>query len=91
MLAGYLTPMRRGRYIIKFLPPIDVIRTGDMNHDLLVNTQLFNNVLERIVREQPESWLWGHRRWKNQPPGNPQDLYSLSPQELTDFLNRSHR
>jgi KDO2-lipid IV(A) lauroyltransferase len=83
--------MRRGRYTIKFLPPIDVIRTGDMQHDLRVNTQLFNDVLEGIVREQPESWLWGHRRWKNQPPGNPQDLYSLSPRELSDFLDHSRK
>jgi KDO2-lipid IV(A) lauroyltransferase len=88
VLAGYLTPMRRGGYTIKFLPPIDVIRTGDMNHDLEANTQLFNRILEKIVREQPESWLWGHKRWKNQPPGNPQDLYSLSPKELSDFLDR---
>ncbi len=91
VLTGYLTPMRRGRYTIKFLPPIDVIRTGDMQHDLRVNTQLFNDVLEGIVREQPESWLWGHRRWKNQPPGNPQDLYSLSPRELSDFLDHSRK
>jgi KDO2-lipid IV(A) lauroyltransferase len=88
VLAGYLTPMRRGRDTIKFLPPIEVIRTGDMNHDLEANTRLFNRILEKIVCEQPESWLWGHKRWKYQPPGNPQDLYSLSPKELSDFLDR---
>ncbi|MBN1571194.1 MAG: lysophospholipid acyltransferase family protein [Acidobacteria bacterium] len=87
VLPGYLTPMCNGCYIIKFLPPLDVIRTGDMNHDLRVNTRRFNEVLEQIIREQPESWLWGHKRWKYQPDENPQDLYSLSDQELSDFLN----
>jgi len=86
VLPGFLTPMRNGRYTIKFLPPIDVVRTGDTNRDLEINTRRFNEVLEQIIREQPESWLWGHRRWKNQPPGNPQDLYSLSPAQLAEFL-----
>jgi KDO2-lipid IV(A) lauroyltransferase len=88
VLPGYLTPLCHGHYRIKFLPPIDILRTGDMAHDLEANTRRLNEVLERIVREQPESWLWGHKRWKYQPPGNPQDLYALTPQELSDFLNR---
>jgi Kdo2-lipid IVA lauroyltransferase/acyltransferase len=88
VLPGYLTPMRHGRYTIKFLPPIEVIRTGDMSHDLEVNTRRFNQVLENIVREQPETWLWGHKRWKYQPAGNPPNLYSLSSKELSDFLER---
>ena len=70
--------MRNGRYTIKFLPPIEVLRTGDMQHDLEADTRKFNEILEQIIREQPESWLWGHKRWKYQPPGNPQNLYDLS-------------
>jgi Kdo2-lipid IVA lauroyltransferase/acyltransferase len=89
VLPGYLTPMRDGRYTIKFLPPIEIIRTGDMSHDLEVNTRRFNEILEQIIREQPESWLWGHKRWKYQPDGNPQDLYRLTPKELSDFLNQN--
>ena len=86
VLPGYLTPMHNGRYKIKFLPPIEIVRTTEMEESLRINTQRFNDVLEQIIREQPESWLWGHRRWKNQPAGNPSDLYSLSPRELDDFL-----
>ena len=88
VLPGYLAPMRRGRYTIKFLPPLDVVRTGDTGRDLEVNTRRYNEVLERIIRDQPESWLWGHKRWKNQPAGNPPDLYRLSRRELSDFLSR---
>jgi Kdo2-lipid IVA lauroyltransferase/acyltransferase len=88
VLPGYLTPMRHGRYTIKFLPPMEVIRTGDRSRDLEVNTRRFNQVLENIVREQPETWLWGHKRWKYQVAGNPPDLYSLSSKELSDFLER---
>ena len=85
VLPGYLTPLRNGRYTIKFLPPIEPLRTGEMDRDIELNTRLFNEVIERIIREQPQSWLWGHRRWKNQPPGYP-DLYRLSSAELEAFL-----
>ncbi len=88
VLPGYLTPLCNGRYTIKFLPPVEVVRTGDMNRDLEINTRHFNEILETIVREQPESWLWGHKRWKNQPPGHPSDLYRLSKKALADFLDR---
>jgi KDO2-lipid IV(A) lauroyltransferase len=88
ILPGYLTPLRSGRYKIKFLPPIDVIRTGDRNRDLEVNTRRLNEVLEGIIREQPESWLWGHKRWKYQPPGNPPDLYQIDSLELGEFLEK---
>jgi Kdo2-lipid IVA lauroyltransferase/acyltransferase len=91
VLPGYLTPMRKGRYAIKFLPPIEIIRTGDQARDLELNTRRFNEVLENIIREQPESWLWGHKRWKYQPDENPPNLYKLSPQELSDFINQKRR
>jgi Kdo2-lipid IVA lauroyltransferase/acyltransferase len=88
VLPGYLTPMRNGRYTIKFLPPVDVTHTGAMKQDLAANTRIFNEILEHIIREQPESWLWGHKRWKYQPSGNPQDLYRLPDHELREFLRR---
>ncbi len=88
VLAGYLTPMRDGRYIIRFLPPIEAMRTGNMQQDIASNTRKFNEILERIIREQPESWLWGHKRWKFQPLENPQDLYALPPKKLMDFLKK---
>ena len=88
ILPGYLTPLRNGRYKIKFLPPVEVIRTGNKDRDLAVNTRKLNEVLEKIIRKQPESWLWGHRRWKYQPQGNPPDLYRLGRAELSEFLEK---
>jgi len=87
VLPGYLTPRCRGCYWIKFLPPLELIQSGDREHDVRANTRMFNDVLESIIREQPESWLWGHKRWKYQPAGNPQDLYSLSLDEIQRFVD----
>jgi len=91
VLPGYLTPMKSGRYYIRFLPPLELVRTGDRNHDVREATAMINRILESIIREQPESWLWGHKRWSYQPHGNPQDIYSLSQDELRQFLDKNRR
>jgi KDO2-lipid IV(A) lauroyltransferase len=87
VLPGYLSPAPQGRYTIKFLPPVELTRTGDTSSDIAENTRAFNRILEGIIREQPETWLWGHKRWKNQPGEAPPDLYRLSPEELRAFLS----
>ncbi|HOW87035.1 MAG TPA: lysophospholipid acyltransferase family protein [Candidatus Omnitrophota bacterium] len=32
-----------------------------------VLTEQLNGILERQIRQYPEQWLWGHRRWKEMP------------------------
>lgn len=45
--------------------PFEIIRTGDEQKDILLNTQQFNDYLEQLVRRNPESWFgWLHNRWK---------------------------
>ena len=48
-------------------PEVTVVRTGRKKSDILENTQRFQKVLEEIIREHPEQWLWMHRRWKRSP------------------------
>jgi KDO2-lipid IV(A) lauroyltransferase len=84
VLPGYLTPMRDGRYWIKFLPPVELVRSGNLEADIPANTRIFNQVIETMIRDCPEAWLWGHKRWKNQPGGV--DLYTLPPEELDRYL-----
>lgn len=58
-----------GKYRLRFDPPIELVRTGDLEADIVANTQKFNNVIEEYVRQYPEQWLWVHRRWKTRPEG----------------------
>ncbi len=63
---------RERRYVLRFLPAVEI--TGDAVRD----TQTVQLILERVIRENPEQWLWIHRRWKTRPPGAPQ-LYDRAP------------
>jgi KDO2-lipid IV(A) lauroyltransferase len=60
-----------GKYRLRFDPALELIRTGDLEADIVANTQMFTTVIEGYVREYPEQWLWVHRRWKTRPEGQP--------------------
>ena len=62
-----MTRDRRGRYTLEFHPPLEMTRSGDLQADLLVNTQRCQDAIEDIVRRHPGQWLWLHRRWKPRP------------------------
>jgi Kdo2-lipid IVA lauroyltransferase/acyltransferase len=57
------------KYRLRFEPPVELIRTGDTESDILQNTQRFAKVLEEIIRKYPGQWVWIHARWKNRPRG----------------------
>jgi Kdo2-lipid IVA lauroyltransferase/acyltransferase len=61
----------RRKYRLRFEPPVELIRTGDMERDVLENTQKFTKVIEEIVRKYPEQWVWVHGRWNTRPKGEP--------------------
>ncbi len=60
-----------GKYRLRFDPALDLIRTGDLEADIVANTQLFTKTIEDYVRKYPDQWLWVHRRWKTRPEGQP--------------------
>ncbi|MHB1843853.1 MAG: lysophospholipid acyltransferase family protein [Deltaproteobacteria bacterium] len=49
--------------------PFPVERTGSIQADVRAHTQRLSGVIERYVRQNPEQWLWLHRRWKTRPKG----------------------
>jgi len=58
-----------GKYRLRFDPAVELVRTGDLEADIVANTQKFTKVIEEYVRLYPEQWLWVHRRWKTRPEG----------------------
>jgi KDO2-lipid IV(A) lauroyltransferase len=59
------------KYRLRFEPPVELIRTGDVDRDILENTQRFAKVIEEIVKKYPDQWVWAHARWKTRPRGEP--------------------
>jgi KDO2-lipid IV(A) lauroyltransferase len=60
-----------GKYRLRFDPAVELARTGNLEADIVANTQKFTKVIEDYVRKYPEQWLWVHRRWKTRPEGQP--------------------
>ena len=57
--------IRQGtQFKAEILPEIPLIRTGDKEKDIAVNSQQYNSVIEGYIRRYPEQWLWLHKRWK---------------------------
>ena len=54
------------RFVLRFYPEVPI--SGDVQQD----TARIHAVLERVIREYPDQWLWIHRRWKTRPPGEAQ-------------------
>jgi Kdo2-lipid IVA lauroyltransferase/acyltransferase len=55
------------RYVVQAVGPVEVSRTGDREKDAQALTQALTDVVERVARQYPEQYLWGHRRWKWRP------------------------
>lgn len=60
-----------GKYRLRFEAPLELIRTGDAERDIVENTKRFARVTEEIIRKHPEQWAWVHARWKTRPKGEP--------------------
>ena len=48
--------------------PIQFERTDDRDTDVKELLTLFNQRLEKIIRQYPEQYLWAHKRWRKLKP-----------------------
>ncbi|RYZ92542.1 MAG: lauroyl acyltransferase, partial [Sphingobacteriaceae bacterium] len=55
--------IKRGYYTYTFVPLVSEPKQTD-EHEI---TELHVKYLEEMIRQQPEYWLWSHRRWKFKP------------------------
>lgn len=52
---------------VKIHKPFHIPRTGDVEMDTWVGTQIMTSWIEGQVRRRPSQWFWMHRRFKTQP------------------------
>jgi KDO2-lipid IV(A) lauroyltransferase len=53
---------QKHRLVVK--KPVELVLTGDREKDVEINMQRFTHVLEAMIREYPDQWVWIHRRWE---------------------------
>ncbi len=71
-------------HIVQIGPPLSLLRTGDRDQDLLLNTARYTKVIETAIRVHPEQWFWLHKRWKSRPPSTCPAGPEQSPGERTE-------
>ncbi|WP_241518488.1 lysophospholipid acyltransferase family protein [Bacteroidetes bacterium endosymbiont of Geopemphigus sp.] len=62
ILYGNILRKKRGHYIIRFVP---IEAQGKKFRENEIAEKFFA-LLEVNILEQPDNWLWSHRRWKHQ-------------------------
>jgi len=65
LIPSYCVRLPDDTYRLLLLPPISTHATGDKNADILRITTEVNCVLESVIRQYPDQWLWLHNRWKS--------------------------
>jgi KDO2-lipid IV(A) lauroyltransferase len=67
VLPFYLVRLARDRHRGIFLPPLELEPCGDHRKDVELATARMNQALEALIRQHPDQWLWGHRRFRHSP------------------------
>jgi Kdo2-lipid IVA lauroyltransferase/acyltransferase len=67
VVPAFIHRLPDGGHELVLDPEIPLAITGDLDHDIEVNTARFTEAIERHVLAHPEQWFWVHRRWKSRP------------------------
>jgi KDO2-lipid IV(A) lauroyltransferase len=64
VLVACITRKAFGSHRLEFQPALELSDTGEREADVLANSLVFNQAVERNVRLHPEQYFWFHNRWK---------------------------
>ncbi len=67
IVFGHTYRMKNNKHAGWIEGPIDLIRTGNDEKDIATNTARLTKMIENCIRNNPEQWVWMHRRWRRQP------------------------
>lgn len=54
------------QFTIKAFPPIEHVPTGNKQRDITAILEKTSALMEQMIRDCPEQYLWAHRRWRKQ-------------------------
>ncbi len=67
IIPGAFVRIGPDRHRMVFRPALEVPDTGDRRRDAELLTASGNAALEVFIRENPEQWMWSHRRFRHSP------------------------
>ncbi|MBD0402157.1 MULTISPECIES: lysophospholipid acyltransferase family protein [unclassified Flammeovirga] len=67
IIPASIKMQENGKHLLEFRPEVPLVKTGDREKDINVNTQNMSLALEKFIREAPDQWVWFHERWKSKP------------------------
>lgn len=60
------------RHRVRIHPALELLPAGDDREAAIrENARRMTRVIEEEIRRIPDHWIWGHRRWRTQPKGEP--------------------
>jgi Kdo2-lipid IVA lauroyltransferase/acyltransferase len=58
----------KGPYVkFKVFPPLELKRQAEIEEAVIDGMNQYARILENMIRQYPDQWLWQHRRWKSSP------------------------
>lgn len=67
IIFGHAVRDKHFRHIGRVEGPLELVRTGNDKNDIITNTAMLTKKIEDCIRNNPEQWVWMHRRWRRQP------------------------
>lgn len=67
VVFGYDQRGSDNRHTITIEGPLELTRSGNDDKDIRTNTAMFTKLIENAILQNPEQWVWMHRRWRRQP------------------------
>ncbi|MCK4651080.1 hypothetical protein KAT08_02785 [Candidatus Babeliales bacterium] len=65
IVPGFIFKKNLSSYCVEFFDPLypqDFIKFDDAEYRMALAS---NNILEKVIRKNPNHWMWAHRRFKN--------------------------
>jgi KDO2-lipid IV(A) lauroyltransferase len=64
LIPAFISTDDYKNYVVKIYEPIKSIKSENQEEDLLKMTKAQVEVLEEVIRTNPNQWFWQHKRWK---------------------------
>jgi KDO2-lipid IV(A) lauroyltransferase len=67
VVFGFIQRIRDDRHVITIEGPLDLTTSGDTGKDIIAATAMLTKKIEDCILNNPDQWVWMHRRWRRQP------------------------